>query len=79
MGNTCYMNSALQLIANLAPIYEYYVTQQKYFKQTNKTSSLGYNGKLVTSFGFLVNQMWINGQKRYVIRPKRFKNCIGKC
>ena len=32
MGNTCYMNSALQVIANLKVFHEYFVAKQIYKK-----------------------------------------------
>lgn len=42
LGNTCYMNSALQVIANLRAIYEYFITQKLHQKQTNLRNPMGY-------------------------------------
>ena len=32
MGNTCYMNSAMQCITNLRPMYDYFVRDKLYLK-----------------------------------------------
>ena len=32
LGNTCYMNSALQVIANLKVLHEYFVLQKMHMK-----------------------------------------------
>ena len=50
LGNTCYMNSAMQCLTNIRLLYEYYVKDKIYIKQLNFESKLGYKGELVTGF-----------------------------
>ena len=54
MGNTCYMNSALQCITNIRILHEYYSKDKVYMKQINFDSKLGYRGELVTAFANLM-------------------------
>ena len=54
MGNTCYMNSALQCITNIRLLHDYFVKDKYYIKQINFDSKLGYNGQLVTAFANLM-------------------------
>ena len=42
LGNTCYMNSALQVIANLKFIHEYFIQHRINTKQTNIRNPLGF-------------------------------------
>ena len=42
LGNTCYMNSALQVIANLKHIHEYFIEHRMNAKQTNIRNPLGF-------------------------------------
>jgi ubiquitin C-terminal hydrolase len=58
MGNTCYMNSALQVIVNLKVFHEYFVTKHMHRKQTNLKNPLGYSGDLVNEFGDLIELMY---------------------
>eukprot|EP00349_Pseudokeronopsis_sp_Brazil_P009920 CAMPEP_0202979176 /NCGR_PEP_ID=MMETSP1396-20130829/85405_1 /ASSEMBLY_ACC=CAM_ASM_000872 /TAXON_ID= /ORGANISM="Pseudokeronopsis sp., Strain Brazil" /LENGTH=181 /DNA_ID=CAMNT_0049718495 /DNA_START=1710 /DNA_END=2255 /DNA_ORIENTATION=- len=50
LGNTCYMNSALECIANTKFFYEYFVVEKKYQKQMNLKSKYGHNGDLAEAF-----------------------------
>jgi ubiquitin carboxyl-terminal hydrolase 4/11/15 len=54
MGNTCYMNSALQCMTNIRILHDYYVKDKVYMKQINFDSKLGYRGELVTAFANLM-------------------------
>ena len=42
MGNTCYMNSALQVIANLKIIHEYFMQSKMHLRQANMRNPLGF-------------------------------------
>ena len=52
------MNSALQVIANLKFMHEYFVKEKMYHKQSNMKNPLGYQGDLASAFGMLLERMW---------------------
>jgi len=58
LGNTCYMNSALQVIANLKFIHQYFVQHRLNNRQTNFRNPLGFQGSLVNAFSLLMDRMW---------------------
>ena len=58
LGNTCYMNSALQVIANLKWMHEYFIKNKQHLKQMNLKNPLGYQGDLANAFGMLLERMW---------------------
>ena len=76
LGNTCYMNSAMQVICNLKIMHEYFVIQKLYSKQMSLRNPLGFQGNLVSHFSNLIERMW-SGQG--VVVPRGFKQSLGKC
>ena len=70
------MNSALQVIANLKAIHEYFITNKLHLKQTNVRNPLGFKGNLVFAFSKLLEMMWSSGGP---IRPSQFKNKLSDC
>ncbi len=77
MGNTCYMNSALQVVANLKLFHEYFVQSGLYARQSNLKNPQGYSGDLVESFAQLINTMY--DDKLEVAVPRDFKKVISQC
>ncbi|KAF0688031.1 Aste57867_20313 [Aphanomyces stellatus] len=75
LGNTCYMNSALQCIAN-TPLFVDYFLSGMYIDDINRTSTLGMQGKLAEVYGKLSEDMWSTKFKN--ISPRDFKKTIGK-
>jgi ubiquitin C-terminal hydrolase len=49
------MNSAVQVIANISQIYEYFVSSQQYKDQINTKAAMGNKGLLAVGFGNLMN------------------------
>lgn len=76
LGNTCYMNSALQIFANLRPIHDYFIRYKLHQRQLNMRNPLGFQGKLVYAFSILLERMW---QAPNPVVPRNFKSVIGRC
>ena len=74
LGNTCYLNSALQIVANLKLFHEYFVLTGMYARQSNLKNPQGYSGDLVESFAQLINQMY--DENAEVVVPRDFKRVI---
>ena len=56
IGNTCYMNSALQCLSHTKVFVDYFL-QKKFSDDKNLDNVLGSKGKLVESFAELMFQM----------------------
>ena len=52
------MNSALQVIANLKIVHDYFVKNKQHLKQMNMKNPLGHKGELASAFGMLMERMW---------------------
>ena len=54
LGNTCYMNSAMQCLVNIKLFHEYYVKDKIYMRQLNIENRMGHKGELVMNFANLI-------------------------
>lgn len=50
----CYMNSALQCLANTQFFYDYFIKEKTYLKQMNIKNKFGHQGELASNFAQLV-------------------------
>ena len=75
IGNTCYMNSALQCLLNTVPLVSYFLSY-KYFLDLNPENILGAHGKVAGAFSALTQAYWNQSMK--TIRPSYFKQVIGQ-
>ncbi|KAF2325762.1 hypothetical protein GH714_036668 [Hevea brasiliensis] len=69
MGNTCFMNSALQCLVHTPPLVKYFL--QDYSDEINTENPLGMHGELALAFGELLRKLWSSG--RTTIAPRAFK------
>lgn len=77
LGNTCYMNSAVQCMAYLPLLRAYLLsTQYKASGDLNKDNPLGTGGKLLEEFANLQRSMW--GARLAEHTPNRFRGQLGK-
>ncbi|PTD10353.1 Ubiquitin carboxyl-terminal hydrolase 12 [Fusarium culmorum] len=76
LGNTCYMNSALQCVRSVEELTKYFLTDE-FVDEVNKTNPLGYNGKVATTYGHLLKEIY--SENRGSVTPRDFKNTIGRC
>ena len=74
MGNTCYMNSALQCLSNTEDLTKYFLL--KSFKsEINNGSSLSSKGFISKSYYNLINSLWNSPGKQFLPREFRETFC----
>lgn len=78
LGNTCYMNSALQCLVHV-PEINYYFFYSLFMRELNKSNPLGYNGNMAEAFGSLLHKLFNDplGAHQSSISPREFKYTIG--
>ncbi|KAM3443169.1 hypothetical protein NHJ13734_002055 [Beauveria thailandica] len=76
LGNTCYMNSALQCFRSVEELTKFFITDA-YLDEINKTNPLGYNGKMAMAYGGLLHDIYREG--RGSVSPRDFKSTVGRC
>ncbi|XP_010252067.1 PREDICTED: ubiquitin carboxyl-terminal hydrolase 9-like isoform X2 [Nelumbo nucifera] len=74
LGNTCFMNSAIQCLVHTRPLHEYFL--QDYSEEINKQNPLGMHGELAVAFGELLRKLWSSG--RTPIAPRAFKGKLAR-
>ena len=57
LGNTCFMNSALQCLSNTPPIMQYFLST-KWREELNPSNPIGFGGHIASSFGELLALLW---------------------
>lgn len=75
LGNTCYMNAALQFLINAVDLRNYFIeTPQLFQKEINTKNALGQNGQMAIQFAMLIRQLWTS--KQNYIAPNKLKELI---
>ncbi|OHT10434.1 hypothetical protein TRFO_20324 [Tritrichomonas foetus] len=74
LGNSCYMNSALQCLVHSSIIH--YFLEDLYKKDINENNSLGAKGEIANTFGDFIKQYWSG--KQNVLAPRDLRASIIK-
>ncbi|XP_065855904.1 ubiquitin carboxyl-terminal hydrolase 8-like isoform X2 [Euphorbia lathyris] len=69
LGNTCFMNSAIQCLAHTPKLVDYFL--EDYKREINRENPLGMKGQLAFAFGELLRKLWVPGAAP--VAPVTFK------
>lgn len=76
LGNTCFMNSALQCMSNCPELKQYFLSRV-YINELNRVNPLGMGGKVAETFGQLIEKLWTS-TPHSSIAPREFKSIVGR-
>lgn len=75
MGNTCFMNSALQCLSNTSPLTNYILTD-KFVEDINPNNPLGMHGEIARTYAELIKVMWSGNSSSFL--PREFKCAVSR-
>ncbi len=70
MGNTCYMNAAVQSLSHVIPLTQYFL-DGKWLSDVNPSKK---ESKMCSEYSRLINGLW---EENCIIKPISFKNTLG--
>uniref|UniRef100_A0A6S8PAR9 ubiquitinyl hydrolase 1 n=1 Tax=Amphora coffeiformis TaxID=265554 RepID=A0A6S8PAR9_9STRA len=74
LGNTCFMNSALQCLSHTAPLTRHFLSG-RYSIDLNRDNPLGTGGKLADAYATVLQELWMRpGAKQ--VKPYALKRAI---
>lgn len=76
LGNTCFMNSALQCLSATVPLSSYFLSG-RWEEEVNSTNPLGMQGIIPKTYAHLIDNLW-NNDGSTSFAPRDFKYMIGE-
>ncbi|KAI0705169.1 hypothetical protein BC835DRAFT_1410046 [Cytidiella melzeri] len=77
MGNTCFMNSAIQCLAHTKELVDYFLTGV-FEEELNPDNPLGMGGAIAEAFGQLLKKIWSPTTSSTSYSPREFKQVLQK-
>ncbi|RPD76448.1 cysteine proteinase [Lentinus tigrinus ALCF2SS1-7] len=75
MGNTCFMNSAIQCLVHTPELAEYFLTGV-FQEELNPDNPLGMHGQVAQAFGALLMRLWDRESTMSSYTPREFKQTL---
>ncbi|RDX48228.1 cysteine proteinase [Lentinus brumalis] len=75
MGNTCFMNSAIQCLVHTPELMDYFLTGV-YQEELNPDNPLGMHGQVAQAFGALLMRLWDRDSTTSSYTPREFKQTL---
>lgn len=76
LGNTCYMNSALQCLRSVEELSKYFLSHE-YEKELNPSNPLSHQGKVAKAYAGLLKNIFTPASPS-CFAPREFKSIIGR-
>ncbi|KAI0380898.1 hypothetical protein F5Y04DRAFT_289141 [Hypomontagnella monticulosa] len=76
LGNTCYMNAALQCVRSVEELTKYFLSGE-WEKELNKDNPLSHNGDVAAAYAHLLKEIYKDSSPGSV-SPRQFKATIGR-
>ncbi len=76
IGNTCFMNAALQCLSNCTPLTDYFLGIH-FEDEVNLDNPLGHKGVMATAYGELLKNLWYSSET-CEYNPSGFKLTVGR-
>ncbi|OQR84279.1 ubiquitin carboxyl-terminal hydrolase 4 isoform X1 [Achlya hypogyna] len=77
LGNTCFLNCALQCLS-ATPVLRAYLLSQQFAAHVNKANDLGTKGKVVAALAQVVSALWAPPMAATAVSPAALRKLIAK-